>query len=180
MILAAIVLCEVGFWVVLLAGLAVRYLARRPRLGAVLLTLVPAIDLVLLALVAADLLQGGTASWQHGAAAIYIGLSVAFGRQMIAWADVRFAHRFAGGAAPKKLAGREYTAKCWQDVLRTLLMVIIAAAILGTLILVANDPAQTEALSGFFRVLGTIFAIDLIWAVSYTAWPRKAATSSVG
>lgn len=61
------------------------------------------IGVVLLALVAVDLLGGGTASWQQGLAAIYIGISVAYGKRMAAWADVRFAHRFAGGPSPERL-----------------------------------------------------------------------------
>jgi len=174
MILAAIVICEIAFWVVLLGGLAARYLLRRPRLSAVLLISAPVIDLILLAFVLVDLLGGGTASWQHGVAAIYIGFSVAYGTRMVAWADARFAHRFAGGPTPQRLAGSAYTLKCWMDVLRTLAMAAIAGAILGGLILLVGDPQRTAALEGFFRILGIIFVADLLWAVSYTIWPRKA------
>ena len=173
MILVAIMVCEVGFWVAILAGLASRYLLRRRRLGAALLILAPVIDVVLLVLVAVDLLGGGTASWQHGLAAIYIGISVAYGKRMVAWADVRFAHRFAGGAAPGRLTGTRYTIKCWRDVLLTGLAVVIAAAILGSLIVLVNDAERTSALSGYFGILGIIFAIDVIWALSYTIWPKR-------
>ncbi len=173
MILAAIVACEVAFWVAILGGLAARYLLRRPRLGAALLILAPVIDVVLLALVAVDLLGGGTASWQHGLAAIYIGISVAYGKRMVAWADVRFKHRFAGGPAPVRLTGTRYTVTCWRDVLLTGLAVVIAAAILGAIILLVDEPERTSALSGYFGILGIIFAIDVIWALSYTIWPKK-------
>lgn len=175
MILAAIVACEIGFWVALLAGLSARYLLRRPRLGAALLISAPVIDAVLLVLVAVDLFRGGTASWQHGLAAIYIGVSIAYGRRMVVWADLRFAHRFAGGAKPEPLAGIAYALKCWRDMLLTLLAVAIAGAVLGGLILLVNDPARTAALSGFFRILGIIVAIDFLWALSYTIWPKKLA-----
>lgn len=173
MILAAIVVCEVAFWVAILGGLASRYLLRRPRLGAGLLILAPVIDVVLLALVAVDLLGGGTASWQHGLAAIYIGVSVAYGTRMVQWADVRFAHRFAGGPAPERLVGTRYTITCWRDVLRTGLAVVIAAAILGTIIALVDDGQRTSALSGCFGILGIIFAVDVLWALSYTIWPRR-------
>lgn len=178
MILAAIVGCELAFWVVLLAGLAARYLLRRPRLGAALLILTPVIDAVLLVLVTIDLLGGGTASWPHGLAAIYLGVSVAYGKRMVAWGDVHFHHRFAGGPAPTKLTGARYTAKCWRDVLLTGIAVILAAAILGSLILIVDDAERTAALSGYFRILGIIFAIDLIWATGFTLWPKNSATSS--
>lgn len=172
MILVAIVVCEVAFWVAILAGLAARYLLRRPRLGAALLIFAPVIDVVLLALVAVDLLGGGTASWQHGLAAIYIGISVAYGKRMVAWADARFSHRFAGGPAPERLTGTRYTVKCWRDVLLTGLAVVIAAAILGAIILLVDNAERTSALSGYFGILAIIFAIDFVWALSYTIWPR--------
>ena len=180
MILAAIVLCEVAFWVAIVAGLVARYLLRRPRLGAALLILAPVIDVVLLVLVAVDLLGGGTASWQHGVAAIYVGISVAYGTRMVAWADARFQHRFAGGPAPERLTGARYTAKCWRDVLLTGLAVIIAAAILGAIILLVNDAERTAALSGFFGILGIIFAVDFVWALSYTIWPRRPIDAAQG
>lgn len=176
MVLVAIVVCEIAFWVAILSGLAARYLLRRPRLSAVLLVLAPVIDAVLLTLVAIDLLGGGTASWQHGLAAIYIGISVVYGKRMVAWADVRFKHRFAGGPAPVQLTGFAYTAKCWRDVLLTTLAVAIAAAVLGAIVLLVGDPDRTQALLGYFRVLAIIVGIDFIWAVSYTIWPKKPAT----
>ncbi|MFF1574581.1 hypothetical protein ACFVWR_17710 [Leifsonia sp. NPDC058292] len=178
MVLAAIVACEVAFWVVILAGLVARYRLHRPRLSVWLFFCAPLIDAVLLVLVAIDLLGGGTASWQHALAAVYIGASVAYGRRMVAWADVRFAHRFAGGPKPERLSGAAYTRKCWRDVLLTTLMVAIAGAIIAGLILLIGDPARTAALSGFFGVLGIVFAADLLWAVSYTIWPKKPVAQS--
>ena len=173
MILAAIVVCEVAFWIAILSGFIVRYLLGRPRLGAGLLFLAPVIDVALLGLVAVDLLGGGTASLQHGLAAIYIGVSVAYGRRIVAWADVRFKYRFAGGPAPERLSGSRYTAKCWRDVLLTGLAVSIAATILGAIILLVDDAERTSAISGHFGILELIFAIELIWALSYTIWPKK-------
>ncbi len=175
MILFAIVVCEVAFWVAILAGLTARYMLRRPRLGGALLLLAPVIDAVLLALVAVDLLGGGTASWHHGLAAIYVGVSIAYGKRMVAWADAHFQHRFASGPAPERLSGTRYTVKCWRDVLLTALAVVIAAATLGAIILLVNDAGRTAALSEFFRILGFIFAIDFLWALSYTIWPKKPA-----
>jgi hypothetical protein len=172
-ILVAIVACEIAFWVALLAGLCVRYLARRPRLGAALLIAAPVVDAVLLVLVAVDLLGGGTASWHHGLAALYIGVSVAYGHRMIAWADAKFATRFRGAAPRPRLTGLAYTIACWKDVARTVLAAVIAAAILYGLIVLVDDPARTAELAGFFPVLGLLVVIDLIWAVSYTLWPKK-------
>lgn len=180
MTLIAIVACEVAFWIAILGGLTTRYLLRRPRLGAALFVAAPLIDVLLLALVTVDLLGGGTASWHHGLAAIYIGVSIAYGHRMIAWADARFAHRFADGPAPERLSGWRYTARCWGDVLRTTVAVLIAGGIIGGLVLVVGDPDRTAELQGTVAVLGVILGIDLLWAISYTIWPRKTAAAAVG
>lgn len=174
MVLAAIIACEVAFWVAIAAGLATRYLLREPRPGAAFLLLAPVIDVALLALVTVDLSRGATASWHHGLAAIYLGVSVAYGRRMVAWADLRFAHLFAGGPAPEKLSGLRYTLKCWRDAGLTLLAVAIAAAILGGMIWLVDDPARTTDLGGMFRILGIILAIDVVWAVGHSVWPKAA------
>lgn len=102
MILTLIASAEVAFWVVLAAGLAARYLLRRPRLGAVLLLGVPLIDVLLLIATTIDLRDGATASSAHGLAFAYLGFTVAFGHSVIRWADQRFAHRFAGGPPPQR------------------------------------------------------------------------------
>src|ERR671911_1593543 len=102
MLIAVVVACEIGFWVVLGAGLLARYGLGRRRLGAILLACVPLVDVVLLVATVIDLGQGATADFGHGLAAAYIGFSVAFGHSMIRWADERFAHRFAGGPPPTR------------------------------------------------------------------------------
>jgi hypothetical protein len=179
-ILAVIVACEIGFWVVIVAGLAARYLLRRRRLGVVLLALAPAIDLVLLIATAMHLRTGVEASWEHGLAALYIGFSIAYGHRLIRWADIRFAHRFAGGPAPVKLYGRDYTRACWHDVGRTALAVAISAGILLALIWWVGDDSRTASLQSWFGTLGIVFTIELLWAVSYTVWPRKVPASVAG
>ena len=100
MLVAIIIATEIGFWVLLGAGLAARYLLDRRRLSTVLLASVPLVDLVLLIATVIDLSGGATAGFKHGLAAAYIGFSVAFGHSVIRWADQRFAHRFAGGPPP--------------------------------------------------------------------------------
>ncbi|KPG82344.1 hypothetical protein [Frigoribacterium sp. RIT-PI-h] len=180
MTLIAIVVCEVAFWVAILGGLTARYILHRPRLSTALLVAAPLIDVILLALVAVDLLGGATASWHHGLAAIYIGTSITYGHRMIAWADTRFTHRFADGPAPERLAGRRYTVQCWGDVLRTGTAALIAGGILGALIAIVDEPERTSDLQGTFVVLGVVIGVEILWAFSYTVWPRKPAASSAG
>nr|WP_218875716.1 hypothetical protein [Leifsonia naganoensis] len=162
------------FWVFIALGLCARYLVRRRRTGAVLLALSPVTDLVLLAATALDLAGGGTATAAHGLAALYLGFSVAYGHAMIRWADARFAHRFAGGPAPVKLAGAAYTRACWRDLLRTMIGAVVAAAVIGLLAVIAGDAERSAAITAFLPILGIVVAVDLVWAVSYTIWPRPA------
>jgi hypothetical protein len=176
-VLTVIVACEIGFWVAVLGGLAARYLLRARRLSVVLLVAAPLLDVVLLVATAADLRSGATASLEHGLAAVYIGFSVAYGHRLVHWADVRFAHRFAGGPAPVRLTGPAYTRACWADVARTLLAVAITAAVLLALIGWAGAPGRTEGLQAVLPLLGWVLGLDLLWAVSYTLWPRRPAAA---
>lgn len=108
LILTVIIACEVGFWVFVVCGLLARYIVRWPRTGIALLAMTPVIDLVLLVAVIISLSSGGSATVYHGLAAIYLGISIAYGHKIINGADVRFAHRFAQGPTPVKLYGSEY------------------------------------------------------------------------
>ena len=58
MIVTLIIACEIGFWVLLAAGLAVRYLLRMPRTGMALLLCEPLLEVVLLVVTALDLKNG--------------------------------------------------------------------------------------------------------------------------
>lgn len=174
MIAGVIVGCEVAFWLVILAGLLVRYPLHRPRLGLALLACVPLVDLALLAATAVDLRSGATARVEHGVAAIYVGFSLAYGHSMIHWADVRFAHRFAAGPAPQRLHGAAYTRHCWDDVVRTGIAAVIAGGLTAGLVRWVGDPGRTGALSENYTWLGLVLVVELLWALSYTWWPKKA------
>ena len=166
--------CEIGFWLLVVAGLLARYPLRARRAGGVLLAAVPLVDLVLLVATAAHLRTGVEATWAHGLAAVYLGFTLAHGRRLVAWADVRFAHRFAGGPAPAALHGRAYARRCWADVLRTAAAAAVAAGLLLAGQRWIDDPARTAALDGFLPLLGVVCAVELCWALTYTVWPRSA------
>lgn len=172
-ILAIIIACEVGFWVFVILGLVARYMLRRRRIGAVLLAMTPMVDLILLIAVIINLQHGGTASFFHGLAALYLGVSIVYGHKMITWADVSFAHRFAKGPAPVKHYGCEYAKESWKDVARTAVAVGIAAGILWSLTALVDDPSRTGVLQDIYPILGIWLVIDLIWAISYTVSPKK-------
>jgi hypothetical protein len=173
--IAAIIACEVGFWVLLLGGLAARYLLRARRLSTALLISVPLIDVVLLAISVLDLRRGGAAGLAHGLAAVYIGVSLAFGHQMIRWADERFAHRFAGGPAPVRppRAGRAHAARERRQWGRHLLAYVTAAVVLGLFTLLVGDVSKTAPLWAVMGPWGIGVVVDFIVSFSYSLSPRK-------
>ena len=161
----ALLVGEFLFWVLLVAGLAARYLLRRPRLGAVLLGSTVLVDLGILATAVIDIRSGGTATAAHGLAALYIGFSVAFGPSLVRWADVRAAHRWAGGPAPVKVprVGPERAAHEWSQFGRWVVAAIICAAVLGLVHLIAGPDADLALLTPWFGRLGVV---TVIWFVT--------------
>ncbi|SFD50295.1 hypothetical protein SAMN05421773_11760 [Streptomyces aidingensis] len=165
---------------VLAAGLTVRYVLRRERAGRVLLYSLPLIDLLLLTATAVDLAHGAEPSAGHGLAALYLGFTVAYGHTVIAWADARFAYRFAGGPPPPGppkygLARARHEARLW---LLTLGAVAIALPVLEGLILVTADSGGAdggaEVLRGWqARALVALVVHGLI-ALSYAVFPKQA------
>ncbi|MFI0408471.1 hypothetical protein [Actinomadura sp. 3N508] len=175
MLIAIIAGCEIGFWVVLAAGLVARYPLRLRRTGAALLLCVPLVDLVLLVATAIDLRGGATAGFAHGLAAAYIGYSVAFGHSMVRWADERFAHRFAGGPPPRgkpKYGGARVRYE-WREFGKAVIATAIACGLLLAMIAWVGDPGRTAALDGWLGRLGIVLAIWSLWPITHTLWPAK-------
>lgn len=171
-----IVGCEIAFWVVVLAGLIARYVLRRKRASVVLLMCTPLIDILLLVSAALDLHNGAKAEYVHGLAAAYIGVTIAYGHSMIRWADVRFAHWFAGGPKPVKLSkyGAERARRERIGWYRHLLAWAIGMLLMYAIIMFVGQPEQTEALRNMARLWSVVLAIDAAISFSYTLWPKKA------
>jgi hypothetical protein len=175
MLIAIIVACEIGFWIVLGAGLLARYILGRRRLGAILLACVPLVDVVLLVATVIDLSQGATADFTHGLAAAYIGFSVAFGHSLVRWADQRFAHRFAGGPPPWRppRGGRERARYEWREFGKAAIAWGISCGLLAAAIVIVGDADRTEALQGWIARLTMILGIWSLWPITHTLWPAR-------
>ena len=168
-ILAVIVVCEIGFWVVLAAGLVARYVLRWRRASTILLICVPLVDLVLLVVSAIDLRRGSPGHFTHGLAAAYLGFSVAFGHSLVRWADQRFAHRFAGGPPPWR-PPKEGVARVryeWREWGKMLLAWAVASALLVAGIAFVGEPGRTAELAGWIARLGLV---AVIWFVVGPLW----------
>ena len=167
-IAAVIVLCEIGLWVLLGAGLLLRYPARRKRLGGFVLVLIPLLDVVLVVATAVDLLNGSPVDLTHGLAGIYLGFSVAFGPAIVRWADARFAHRFAGAPAPIKPSGRAAKqAALWKEWYRVVTAAVIASGAYLLLMVMAKDAGAAETLWWW---IGRAWVVVGLWLLFGPVW----------
>jgi hypothetical protein len=170
-----IVTCEIMFWIVIVLGLVTRYVFKLNRLGIFLLALTPVIDLMLLIITGIDLYLGATATQAHAIAGVYIGVSIAFGKSMIQWADERFqCYVTKQGAKPAKRFGIVHAKHYMKGWLRHVIAYLIGAGLLAAMIYLINDPTRTEALSGMIKIWSIVLSIDLIITISYFIWPKKA------
>jgi hypothetical protein len=174
-IVGLIVACEAGFWVLLAAGLAVRYLLRLRRTSVALLLCEPLLEVVLFVVTAIDLRNGAEPSWEHGLAALYLGFTVAYGHYTIRRLDGHAAHRLAGGPPPPKpprfgLPRAAHEGRLW---LRTLLAATVACALLQGAIWFVGA-GDTSALRAFQWVALRAVGLHGLIALTYLLWPKRA------
>ncbi|MFF0062151.1 hypothetical protein ACFYRC_11450 [Streptomyces sp. NPDC005279] len=176
MIVTLIVICEAGFWVLLATGLALRYPARMPRLGAAVLLCEPLLEVVLLAVTAIDLKNGAAPDWKHGLAAVYIGFTVGLGHHTIKWVDARVAHRFAGGPPP--VGPPKYgTARIiheWKTAIRWTVAAVVAMGLLQAAIWYVGGDGDIGSLRMWQQKMLFVIGINVIIAGSCTLFPKKA------
>jgi len=169
-----IVACEIGFWIVIVLGLFTRYVLKKNKLGLFFLALTPVVDLILLIITGLDLYYGATATMAHAIAAVYIGVSIGFGKSMIKWADERFRYYVTKeGPKPIKLFEMEHAIHYLKGWGKHVLSYLIGAGLLVGVILLINDVSRTEALFEVLRTWTFVLGIDLIITISYFIWPRK-------
>lgn len=180
MIAMLIVLCEVAFWVLLAAGLALRYVARKPRLGAAVLLCEPLLEAVLLVVTAIDLRSGAEPDWKHGLAAVYIGFTVSLGHRTIKWVDARVAHRWFGGPPPVRPPkyGMARAAHEWRVAARWILAAVIALALLEAAVRFVGADGDVGSLRMWQQKMGWLIGINLVIAAGYTVFPKQAPKGS--
>ena len=162
----AIVVCEIGFWVLIALGLLARYPLGMPRLGLVLLALTPVVDVALLVFTVIDLRSGGQPGLAHGLAALYLGFSVVFGKRAIAWADRAYRRRVRGESVAGPTAASPLRKEA-ADFGRAVVAAAIAAAVLELCVLIAGGGPEALALRDWYPRLGLVLAI---WFVTGPVW----------
>ncbi|MFE4607622.1 hypothetical protein ACWFRQ_13755 [Streptomyces niveus] len=176
MIVTLIIICEVGFWVLLGLGLALRYFAGMPRASVAVLLCEPLLEILLLVVTAIDLKNGAEPDWKHGLAAVYIGFSVALGPELIKWADGRFAHRFAGGPPPVRPPkyGKARMVHEWRTAARWIVASAIAMGLLQAAIWYVGSDGETGSLQMWQQKMVFVIGVNVVWALGYTLFPKRA------
>ncbi|AZM75527.1 hypothetical protein D1J63_11535 [Streptomyces sp. KPB2] len=180
MVVALIIACEVGFWVLLALGLGARYLLKWRRTSVVLLLCEPVLELVLFAVTAYDLKNGAEPGWEHGLAALYIGYTVAYGHYTIRWLDGHAAHRLAGGPPPAKpprygMARAAHEGRLW---LRTLLGAAVACALLQSAVWYVGADGDVSSLRSFQWTALRVVGIHGLIALTYLIRPKRGPAGS--
>lgn len=170
-----IIAAEIAFWIAIGAGLISRYVFKLEKLSLLFFLMTPLIDLALVILTTIDLQSGATATTAHGIAAIYIGVSIAYGKSMIAWADEKFQVWFLKKPSSKKvLFGRDkgiYEIKMW---FKHVIAYLIGSALLWIMIIYVGQQS-TEALFNVWRIWSIALLIDGAISFSYILFPKKTA-----
>lgn len=170
-----ILACEIGFWFLIVLGFITRYVFKFKKLGFFFLALTPVIDFVLLISTSVDLYRGAIATEAHAIAAVYIGVSIAFGKSMIEWADIRFQYYVTKqGPKPVKRFGIDYAKHYFKSWGLHVLAYLIGAGFLFGLISLINDSSRTEVLAGFLKVWTFVLGVDFFIAINYFILPKKA------
>jgi hypothetical protein len=167
-LLAVIAGCEIAFWVLLVAGMVTHYLLKLPKAGLILLTGVPLVDVVMLIAGVIDLRRGAEPSFAHSLAAIFIGISVAFGHQTIKWADKWAAHWLAGASRPPKppKGGTARARRERQGWFRHLLAYAIGCGLMLALGVLSGD--GYDALLGPAWTWTIVLVVDAVVSFSYS------------
>jgi hypothetical protein len=178
-IAAVIVACEIGLWVLLGLGMVLRYLVRLRRTSTAVLAGIPLLDVILVIATAIDLHRGADVGLVHVLAGFYLGSSLAFGPAIVRWADVRFAHRFAGGPAPRPTPkhGPERVAHMMREWYRVVGTVAVASVVLVVLTLFFAAPEDQPSLWWW---IGRAWVVVGLWFVLGPLWEsrKKSATES--
>ncbi|TKI70554.1 hypothetical protein FC756_07840 [Lysinibacillus mangiferihumi] len=172
--IAWIIAAEIAFWIVILIALVCRYRFNKPKLSIFFFALTPVIDLLLILLTALDLKAGTPASASHGIAAIYIGVSIAYGKTMITWADEKFQQWFLKITIEKqRLTG---LAKGIHEVKMLglhVLAYIISTSLLYAMIVFIGQHTDTSSLLQVMKIWGIVLIIDAVISLSYVIFPSK-------
>ncbi|WP_414051448.1 hypothetical protein [Macrococcus animalis] len=174
LILLLIIAAEIMFWVFIILGLIARYTFKKEKLSLILLSSTISVDLFLVICTTIDLRSGNEASVFHGIAAVYIGVSLMFGKQMIQYADNKYQVLILKrNIDENKLSGMDYARNYLLSYIKHIGAFIIAYLLIMIMKWLINDSNQTKQLTGIINIWQVVLIIDLIITISWFIWPKK-------
>lgn len=181
MIISAIVLAEVAFWALLIAGLFARYILKLNRISIILLALTPIVDLALLLYTFIDMTRGESSNFTHGLSVFYIAFTIAFGPKVVRRLDGRFA-RFSNGEQrpsdpipPYEKDDLKKHRNIWSDWIGALCAGGIAVILLVALIFAAG---LENSFWLIYWIIVVVTTVALWWFIGPFRSNRKLASSS--
>lgn len=157
-IISLIIAAELLIWVCISLIIFSRYKLKNKPLSVFFFIWMIIINIILLILTAVDLKSGSTVTFAHGLAAIYIGISIAFGSQMIGYADRMYQNYFLKEHTPiEKPTKRQKL----MTTLRHFLAYIIGAGLLYIMIQYIGNEQATGKLQWFIKIWTIVIAVDL-------------------
>lgn len=181
MILGAIALLEVLFWVFLVLGLLIRYALGWQKVSITLLILTPLTDFVQLILAFFDIANGSNPNFLHGMAAFYIGFSIAGGQQVVRSLDVYFDRRFNKGQkyppVTTNKSNLDKLSEARHEWRRAALAGVIALAIMLVLTYLAGF---SKSFWMIYWIIVVIFTVITWWLIGPWRLSRKINKSKNG
>ncbi|MBK3493897.1 hypothetical protein JFL43_03295 [Viridibacillus sp. YIM B01967] len=172
-----IITAEIAFWIAIMAALFSRYILKKLKLSTFLFILVPLIDLALIVFTIMDLRNGAIASSAHGISAIYIGVSIAYGKTMITWADEKFQVWFLKINLNKKpLTGVAKGMKELKLFGQHIIAYLLGSSMLWLMITIVGHQEDTTALEQVWKIWSLVLLIDGVISLSYILFPTKKKT----
>lgn len=173
-IITLIIAAEILFWVFIVLGLVTRYIFHKEKLSMSLLSCTILVDLFLIIATTFNLYQGGTAEIAHGIAAVYISISIVFGKDFITWADEKFKVLYLKQTPPQKIYGNQYAKQYLKSFFKHIIAFLIAYGLIYLMQVVANNSSSLNNLMGVINIWKIVLIIDFIITISYFIWPKKA------
>lgn len=172
-----IIACEIGFWVILGIGFALRYIFKLKKTSAVVLGSVILVDIILITAAVIHVRSGATATLGNAMAPYYLGFSVMWGHRTVKWFDRYIQHKLTGAPHPRDFVPVEKNARRIYHLKGTLRDVCAFTIIIATSwACIYLGGGVNDATMAFY--LGAQNAprlgfIVLLFDFSYVIWPGK-------
>jgi len=127
----AIILAEIAFWLCLFGGMVLRYVLKLPKAGIALLAATPLIDFALLVYTFWSLAETNYANFFHGFGAFYVVFSIIFGKDLVQAMDRRWRGSSDISGEGFNRSTRDNLVRCIKACAITIMILVALIAVTG-------------------------------------------------